>query len=315
MIGLVRAHWGLGSKALTDLFAPQHTSEDRQRLAESQRASASPEMAAALLELIYRMDVSELVGRTRVPTLVLHRKGDRAIGFEHGRQLASVLPNATFVPLEGDAHLPWLGDWEAVADAALAFLVPGVRRAGPLQTADDENQFVREGEVWSIAFAGRRCHLKHARGLSDLSALLSRPGQEIFAAQLMQGLEATASALAPADPILDARARADIRSRLQQLERALAAAEESGDGVAAERSRAERDALLRELRVATGIGGRRRGLVDPVERARKAVTGRIRESIERIRGALPELARHLDQSITTGTFCAYSPPHPTPWRL
>ena len=47
MTGLVRAHWGLGSKALTDLFAPNHTTEERQRLAESQRASASPELAAA----------------------------------------------------------------------------------------------------------------------------------------------------------------------------------------------------------------------------------------------------------------------------
>jgi pimeloyl-ACP methyl ester carboxylesterase len=109
MTGLVRAHWGLGSKALTDLFAPKHTTEERQRIAESQRASASPEMAAALLELIYRMDVSDLVGRIRVPTLVLHRKGDRAIGFENGRQLASLISGATFVPLEGEAHLPWLG--------------------------------------------------------------------------------------------------------------------------------------------------------------------------------------------------------------
>jgi pimeloyl-ACP methyl ester carboxylesterase len=261
---LVRSHWGLGSKALTDLFAPSHKTEERQRFAESQRASASPDMAAALLELIYRMDVSPVVSHIRVPTLVLHRKGDRAIGFDHGRQLASAIPGATFAPLEGDAHLPWLGDWKAVADAALAFLAPSL---------------------------------------------------EVFAAQLMGGIDAAASAPAPADPILDERARAEIRARLQHLDRALAEAEESADDAAAERSRDERDALLRELRVATGLGGRRRGLVDPVERARKAVSGRIRESIEKFRGALPELGRHLDQSITTGSFCAYCPPQCPRWRV
>jgi pimeloyl-ACP methyl ester carboxylesterase len=325
MTGLVRAHWGLGSKALTDLFAPQHTTDERQRIAASQRASASPEMAAATLELIYRMDVSEVLGQIQVPTLVLHRKGDRAIGFDHGRQLASLIPGATFVPLDGDAHLPWLGDWNTVADAALAFLVPGrqppalahlpegaLGRTAP-EVHRDENQFVREGEVWSIAFAGRRCHLKHARGLSDLSMLLSRPGEEIFVGKLMGGPDAPASA--PAAPVLDERARVDIRNRLQQLDRAIADAEESADVVAAERARGERDALLRELRSATGLGGRRRALVDPVERARKAVSGRIRDSIEKIRGALPELAHHLDDSITTGSFCAYSPPRPTHWRV
>jgi pimeloyl-ACP methyl ester carboxylesterase len=327
MTGLVRAHWGLGSKALTDLFAPHHTTEERQRIAASQRASASPEMAAATLELIYRMDVSALLGQIHVPTLVLHRKGDRAIGFDHGRELASLIPGATFVPLDGEAHLPWLGDWEAVADAALTFLVPDTQRPVLAHTPDeslapaapelrtDENQFAREGEVWSIAFAGRRCHLKHARGLTDLSLLLSRPGAEIFAGHLMDGPDALASAPAPTDPVLDERARADVRNRLQQLDRAIADAEESADAAAAERAQGERDALLRELRSATGLGGRRRALVDPVERARKAVSGRIRDSIEKIRGALPELARHLDDSITTGSFCAYRPPCPTHWRL
>jgi pimeloyl-ACP methyl ester carboxylesterase len=315
MVGLVRAHWGLGSKALTDLFAPRHTTEERQRLAASQRASASPEMAAATLELIYRMDVSDVVGQVQVPTLVLHRKDDRAIGFDHGRQLGALIAGATFVPLEGDAHLPWLGDWAAVADAALAFLLPDSQRDTTARVArSDDNKFLREGEVWNIAYRGRRCHLKHARGLLDLSLLLARPGEEIAAAQLMDGPDADASAPAPADPILDERARAQIRSRLQSLERAIVDAEEAGEDRAAELRRAERSALVHELRVATGLGGRRRRLVDQAERARKAVSGRIRESIQKLRGALPELALHLDRSITTGVFCAYRPPLPTSWQ-
>lgn len=309
MIGLVRAHWGLGSKALTDLFAPRHTTEERQRLAESQRKSCSAEVAAATLGLIYQMDVAPLLARVDVPTLVLHRKGDRSIGFEHGRTLASTIVNATFVPLEGEAHLPWLGDWESVAAAALAFLAPDAPQR--VASRDEANRFVREGEVWSIAFAGRRCHLRHTRGLADLALLLARPGEEIFAVQLMDGMEPRAPL--GADAILDERSRLALRERLQALERRIADAEASGRDAAPLRQ--EHGAILRELRAATGLGRRRRRLGDAAERARKAVSGRIRESIEKIRGALPELARHLDESIGTGSFCTYRPAKPIEWRL
>lgn len=181
----------------------------------------------------------------------------------------------------------------------------------PLASPDDGNRFVRDGEVWSIAFGGRHGHLKHTRGLADLALLLSRPGEEIFAVQLMDGMEV--SSPAGADPIFDERARADIRARLRALERSIADAEESG--LDAESLRQEQRAILHELRAATGLGRRRRRLGDSAERARKAVSGRIRESIEKIRGPLPELARHLDESISTGSFCAYRPARPTTWRL
>jgi len=310
VIGLVRAHWGLGSKALADMFVPQLTSEERNLFAATQRDSASPDMAAALLKLTYQMDVSDIVSKVGVPTLVLHRKGDRAVGFDHGRDLAAQISGATFVPLSGDSHLPWFGDWEAVALAALDFLVPQ-RSPASLAAVTDDNVFLLEGEIWSIAFAGQRCHLKNARGLVDLSVLLARPGEEVHAAQLMEGPDAAPST---ADPVLDDRARAGFRKRLLELEETVARAEAAGDATVAKRSANERDALLRELRVTTGLGGRRRKLVDPAERARKAVTGRIRESIERIREALPDLARHLDGSIATGSFCSYVPSHPTRWR-
>jgi hypothetical protein len=310
MVGLVRAHWGLGSKTLTDLFAPDLSTEERQRCAALQRDSASPETAAALLELIYRLDVRELAGRVRAPTLVLHRKDDRAIGFDHGRELAALIPGATFAPLNGNAHFPWFGDRASVADSALAFLVSESRPS--MASTIDENSFVREGEVWSIAFAGQRCHLKHARGLSDLALLLAHPDQEIAAARLMAGPDAIAPA--GADPILDERARAELHDRLSTLDEAIARAEAIGDGAAATRASDERSALVRELRAATGLGGRRRALADPAERARKAVSGRIRESIEKLRAAHPELARHLEQSITTGHACAYRPPHALVWR-
>jgi hypothetical protein len=66
---------------------------------------------------------------------------------------------------------------------------------------------------------------------------------------------------------------------------------------------------------AVGLGGKDRRGPDPAERARKAVTARIREAITRIEAAHPELGRHLRRSVRTGSFCVYDPADPTDWRL
>ena len=84
---------------------------------------------------------------------------------------------------------------------------------------------------------------------------------------------------------------------------------------AAALSGAERDALLSELAAAAGPAGQSRLLGDQSERARKAVTARIRDIIGRIEQVHPALAGHLRESITTGTRCSYSPPTPVTWRL
>ncbi|MDP8937645.1 MAG: hypothetical protein M3O23_07950, partial [Actinomycetota bacterium] len=74
--------------------------------------------------------------------------------------------------------------------------------------------------------------------------------------------------------------------------------------------------LLDELRRATGHGGKDRGLgPSTVERARKAVTARLRDTIGRIEAVLPELGSHLDRSIVTGTYCRYQPTEPLTWDL
>jgi hypothetical protein len=66
---------------------------------------------------------------------------------------------------------------------------------------------------------------------------------------------------------------------------------------------------------AAGLGGRARRLGDQSERARKTVTARIRHLIDRVDRVHPALGAHLRASVTTGTFCTYSPPSPTAWEL
>jgi pimeloyl-ACP methyl ester carboxylesterase len=122
LISIVRAHWGIGSKAIADLWAPGADAAVIELLAKFQRESTTPEIAAKILDLTYKTDVPHLLPRLRVPTLVLHRRQERATPFRLGRELASLIPNACFVPLEGRDHLPWLGDFESVLRAIAEFL-------------------------------------------------------------------------------------------------------------------------------------------------------------------------------------------------
>jgi pimeloyl-ACP methyl ester carboxylesterase len=121
MVGLVRAHWGLGSRALADVFLPGMSQEELNEFTRRQRSATSGETAARLLELTYRFDASDSAESIDAPALVLHRRGDRAIGFEAGRKLAASIPGARFLPLEGRAHPPWEGE-DSPLPAIIAFL-------------------------------------------------------------------------------------------------------------------------------------------------------------------------------------------------
>jgi hypothetical protein len=117
-----------------------------------------------------------------------------------------------------------------------------------------------------------------------------------------------------ADEIFDARARQEIRKRLADLAEEAEDAEDRADLVRAERARTERAELLASLSSALGLGGRARRLDDPMEKARKTITARIRSSIKRIASSHPALARHLERSVDTGLWCVYQPEQPVQWH-
>ncbi|MCJ7791482.1 MAG: alpha/beta fold hydrolase, partial [Dehalococcoidia bacterium] len=122
LISLVRAHWGIGSKALADIFGPGADAAGSELFAKFQRECTTPEIASKILDLVYKADVVHLLPSLRVSTLVLHRQRERAMPFRLGRELASLIPNARFCPLEGRDHLPWLGDSDSVLRAIAEFL-------------------------------------------------------------------------------------------------------------------------------------------------------------------------------------------------
>jgi len=122
LLSLVRSHWGIFSKTLADLWVADADATVTELLAQFQRRSTTPEISAKLLDLTYKIDVTRLLPRLRVPTLVLHRQQERSTPFRLGRELASLIPDARFVPLEGRDHLPWYGDSDSVLRAIAQFL-------------------------------------------------------------------------------------------------------------------------------------------------------------------------------------------------
>ncbi|HEX5098949.1 MAG TPA: alpha/beta hydrolase, partial [Polyangiaceae bacterium] len=120
LLDLVRAHWGAGSRALADVFLPDAAPEQREAFTRLQRTATDAVTAADVLALTYSMDVSELLPGIRAKTTILHRRGDRAITYAAGHELALGIPNARLVTLEGRDHPLWT--LEGAGDLVAAIL-------------------------------------------------------------------------------------------------------------------------------------------------------------------------------------------------
>ena len=129
ILGLIESHWGLGSEVLTDIFAPDADRSVRAGAARYQRASSSAATARALLALSYELDVSDLLGQVRAPTMVVHRVEDRAAPVAQAQALADGIDGAELVLLPGRSHLPYAGDRDALVRVVRRFLgLPVPRR-------------------------------------------------------------------------------------------------------------------------------------------------------------------------------------------
>jgi pimeloyl-ACP methyl ester carboxylesterase len=107
---LIRTGWGEESPAFRQLFSslfmPGGTHEQLKKFAERQRKTTSAECAYRYFETTRNLDVSELLPKVTVPTLVMHKREDQVQPFEAGRELAAGIPSAKFVALQGQNHLP-----------------------------------------------------------------------------------------------------------------------------------------------------------------------------------------------------------------
>ena len=178
-------------------------------------------------------------------------------------------------------------------------------------------EWLREGDFWTLSYAGRTVRMKHAKGLADVAVLIGAPGREVHVADLYGGGPRRDDLVAAGDlgQVLDATARDAYRRRLEDLEEEMEDARAAQDLGRAELLGVEHDFLVAELSAAFGLGGRARRPGDPNERLRKAVGTRIKLAIDRLADPHPALAAHLRNSVRTGMFCAYRPETPVEWDV
>jgi len=163
---------------------------------------------------------------------------------------------------------------------------------------------VHEGEAWAITSRGSTFRLRDSRGLRILAKLLEHPGEDLHALDLADSSDGTIDR-GDAGVVLDARARAEYRARLVDIREDLADAERRGDLGWIDRLRTEAEAIQAELARAFSHGGRARRSGAAAERARSAVTRRVREAIAKIGEHDRPLGEHLEWAVRTGMTCSY----------
>jgi class 3 adenylate cyclase len=146
--------WGTG--AMLDEIAPSRAGDVRLRawLARLERLSSSPGELRRAARSATDFDVRSQLAELRVPTLILHRMGDRLVDVRHSRYMAEHIPGARYVELEGVDNLPSAGDSAALLGEIEEFLTGGRRRAG-------------ERELLTILFSDIVGSTGHAARLGD----------------------------------------------------------------------------------------------------------------------------------------------------
>ena len=192
------------------------------------------------------------------------------------------------------------------------------------------NSLRKEGEVWTVHYGDQVARVRDAKGLQYLARLLREPGREFHVLDLgFEGGEPGAGPRAPtgdeahiggfgdAGALLDPKAKAAYRRRLDDLNEELDEAVSFNDPERAARAEEELEALKAELARAVGLGGRDRPAASSAERARLNVTRAIRSAVQRLAAANPPLGEHLRLTVRTGTFCSYQPDpaSPTVWEV
>ncbi len=333
LVALAERDWELFIQAAAHLVRGWSASESASRLATLLRESLSPETVGPLLRDAAGVDVSGILPQVRTPTLVLHRRGITWVPLERAVDFTAGIPDARLVVLEGDSMSLWAGDVNDVIKALEDFLAPEEPEPAEEQTTRaaavvPSLAFRHEGDYWTLAFSGRFCRLRDAKGLHHIAHLLRRPGEPIAAVDLLAALDGRATfdlpaaavdghhvnSVGDAGPLLDGRARSSYRRRLEDLRAILGEAERFNDTGRAGAARAEIEFLEDQLAAAIGLRGRDRRASSASERARLTVTKRIKGVLERISFRHPSLGDHLGRTIKTGQVCAYVPESDLPHR-
>lgn len=200
--------------------------------------------------------------------------------------------------------------WSDAVNEGLRTAAPAAADRAPTAGETIDVVFHRSGDMWAMSRSGHEVLLRDSKGIRYLAELIAANGRELHVLDLAgAGLEQ------PGSELVDDAARSAYRQRLAELEEELDEAERFGDPERVRRASDERDSLNAELAAALGLGGRSRRTPSSVERARKAVSNRIRDALVRIEREDPELGAHLRRSVRMGSECAYRPEPRSRWSL
>jgi pimeloyl-ACP methyl ester carboxylesterase len=120
----IAPYWGTQAEGMVELFAPSLAGQPgaAEFTARMERSAASPAMVQKIFEMFLDIDVRTVLPTIHVPTLVLHRRGDRVVNRRAGEALAAAIPGARYVELPGIDHTPWAGDADRVLGEMEEFL-------------------------------------------------------------------------------------------------------------------------------------------------------------------------------------------------
>ncbi|MCG8685822.1 MAG: hypothetical protein MI892_13160, partial [Desulfobacterales bacterium] len=173
------------------------------------------------------------------------------------------------------------------------------------------NRFRCKDKIWQMSFDGKSVSIPPVKGFKDIATLLANPGKEIHCTELMGSVGSFESD----DPVVDDKAKQKIKNRLAYLNSEVEISDKNNDVARSHALRVEIDQLTDHVTKSFGLSGRSRDLNPDAERARSAITWRIRSAIKKISQSHPALGRHLENSVSTGTFCVYQPEKAISWQL
>jgi len=183
-----------------------------------------------------------------------------------------------------------------------------------------ERVYRRSGDSWELRFEGKAVHVRNRKGMGYIAELLRSPGKLFACLELRGAFSENSNRRAQVDhenraglrpagfdssEILDEPARKQYKDRLDTNEKERHEAELNNNPARYDQLTEEREAIIKQLKAATGRGGRRRTFANDAEKARKAVSGAINDALKAIVKHHLQLAEHLNERIERGTSCCY----------
>lgn len=200
---------------------------------------------------------------------------------------------------------------QVVADLPPASSEPASPAAGA-PAAERRTAAARElGDMWELDFHGRTVAVRSSKGLADIVRLIEAGGREIHCTELA-GVAVEQSSTGA---VIDDVARRQYEDRIRELQAEIDAAEAANDYARSYRYQVELDTLIEHLASTLDRRGRTRRGTDTTERARSAVTHRVRSAIRQLCQLHPALGHHLEHAVNTGVYCSYRPEHETVWTV